>query len=1030
MATLSPLKSKDDKEQSDYDREFERIVAEERARDKAESRRGLFRPEESTDTSRARQVANSIRNWFGSGKSKRKKQAAIAGGIGGVAGVFVMILGLIFNFLGGLRMDFVDQNIQETRLARMYYIFDQRSDQFLVQMLSAEIAGREAGESRYFRARAWGVDHPFTGWYRDMRLDGFFDELARQEGVTFVRETGNNPSGEDRLVRIQFANGTELDFRDINREIRSGGGISPDRLDTQVKEIFQDNKSARRAWYTTVKNNTRRHQIIKRRHLRKWGRDTLGINKWQFFENKRENTRRRVRNAWTKAVGKRFLEGGFFNCLLSNTDCPDSDNINDSDNHLSGSIDPDAEEAIDETSDEEAEARENGGTSGDIDVPEGEVDLTRGGRAGRFTRRIAQKFISKVIPVANILEWFDLLKNVDNLVGDGTLVRMVTISRATEYALAFATFQTMTHQIKEGESVSPEEADEALQMFAGAEYSDGWQSVVQDQEQRSAGGNSAPIARLLKSKLQRSTSVVAQEPGSGSRDSTIGDLRQDDEGETGDTIQDQRNNDAASTDPGSTIADTRNRDREYDEVKEEMKVNSDDSNAARLTDIYNSTIGIIIGPIVDLYEATPLDEIVRIIADGVGAITGYATDVIVDALEAIIPGLDINRFLQDVGATILEWLGIVPNCPGEAEGGRLMNCVVGGADVTQEYGLQSMGAGPISDATAAQLKQEIIEEKDAQLAQTSWRERLFSRDNPNSLLAQVVIRTPSSPKGLFRSSQKQLAEVTSGKLFTKTASQLLSPKGSYNQRAYAALDENLFALDYYGLTASELAAHPFGGQTQRDCDCEIATFQEAVQRGEDPATSICSIDQVVANSLHSKYSTEDDGGLGEGGGGSDDGSISPDLPQGTAQELAGQILANANITFDSNSIRTSFVQVSEDGTAGTHSNGGSRVQVSARLMAVILKLAESTPIRISSLTTGGHSATSNHYVGTAVDIGNEEVAGQIVPALYTNRAAWSINELIFSPMPAGTTTLKNGNNHVYSSDTLSDHRNHIHFSVQ
>lgn len=180
--------------------------------------------------------------------------------------------------------------------------------------------------------------------------------------------------------------------------------------------------------------------------------------------------------------------------------------------------------------------------------------------------------------------------------------------------------------------------------------------------------------------------------------------------------------------------------------------------------------------------------------------------------------------------------------------------------------------------------------------------------------------------------------------------------------------------------------------------------------------------------------TIDDSG-GDSGGSGNNGSDNADLPNGTTEELAGQILNHPNIIFDGRTggrVRNSFVQASEDGTASLYTRNGPRVEVSSALLGVILRIANRTgmpTVRISSLTTGSHSINSTHYSGQGVDIGNESIAGQVIPFVYQNRGNFNIHELIYASPPGNTQNLKFGQPYSYPSGTIDSHADHIHIST-
>jgi hypothetical protein len=82
-------------------------------------------------------------------------------------------------------------------------------------------------------------------------------------------------------------------------------------------------------------------------------------------------------------------------------------------------------------------------------------------------------------------------------------------------------------------------------------------------------------------------------------------------------------------------------------------------------------------------------------------------------------------------------------------------------------------------------------------------------------------------------------------------------------------------------------------------------------------------------------------------------------------------------------------------------------------------------------------SAGHHGSGRAVDIGNEEIAGSLLPQVATDAqvAALKIDELIFDATVAGQSPRNKWNydrgvKHNYDSATLDDHRDHIHFAVK
>lgn len=114
-------------------------------------------------------------------------------------------------------------------------------------------------------------------------------------------------------------------------------------------------------------------------------------------------------------------------------------------------------------------------------------------------------------------------------------------------------------------------------------------------------------------------------------------------------------------------------------------------------------------------------------------------------------------------------------------------------------------------------------------------------------------------------------------------------------------------------------------------------------------------------------------------------------------------------------------------------NAGTKVTPTLQTLA--LEVSRLQPIRISSIIRSG--ASSRHVVGRAFDVGNEEVAGELLPLIATNArvAEFDIDEIIFDARVAGQTNRNRWNydrgiKHDYDNETLKEHNNHIHFAVK
>src|SRR3712207_366723 len=107
-------------------------------------------------------------------------------------------------------------------------------------------------------------------------------------------------------------------------------------------------------------------------------------------------------------------------------------------------------------------------------------------------------------------------------------------------------------------------------------------------------------------------------------------------------------------------------------------------------------------------------------------------------------------------------------------------------------------------------------------------------------------------------------------------------------------------------------------------------------------------------------------------------------------------------------------------------NAGTRV--TPRLQALALELSRLQPIRISSILRSG--SASRHTVGRALDVGNETIAGALLPQVATDARveALGIDKLIFDASVAGQSNRNrwnydNGSRHNFNAATLTQHNN-------
>lgn len=150
-------------------------------------------------------------------------------------------------------------------------------------------------------------------------------------------------------------------------------------------------------------------------------------------------------------------------------------------------------------------------------------------------------------------------------------------------------------------------------------------------------------------------------------------------------------------------------------------------------------------------------------------------------------------------------------------------------------------------------------------------------------------------------------------------------------------------------------------------------------------------------------------------------------PTGTRAQLAQQVLNHVNITRPGRCVDDDLLRTA---AGGATANGS---YLNERMLINTLELARDRRIKITSITGcgSGHASGSTHYAGKAIDLqpNTGNTLAHIASTIYHNRGSWNINQLIHDPMPAGTSTLLNGNPFTYDATTRNGHRTHVHHST-
>lgn len=164
-------------------------------------------------------------------------------------------------------------------------------------------------------------------------------------------------------------------------------------------------------------------------------------------------------------------------------------------------------------------------------------------------------------------------------------------------------------------------------------------------------------------------------------------------------------------------------------------------------------------------------------------------------------------------------------------------------------------------------------------------------------------------------------------------------------------------------------------------------------------------------------------------------SEQPQTASGERQtmQLAKRILDHPNISISGGRVKRSVEDLLDDGKTflyDKHNDNKNEVLVKPKhLLAIIAAADAGIKVHMTSLTTGDHSAGSNHYDGDGSDYRNN---AELFKFWYENREALGIDELIWHPsrIPESAHNLDRGEHHDYNNETEAAHDDHIHMATK
>jgi hypothetical protein len=435
----------------------------------------------------ARDADSKHEKQLGKGYSKNGKQKGISGrykqwrnrrallaGAGILTAVLIGAVVLLFSFLNVFKLDDMMSNIDAKTFARFDTAMNRRSDKWVQSYLTLRLLQLKGlsdadPDSEYFRANRVDADNPIKDWYHTLRTSGFEKDL-KDKGIVFVNRDASTTDGRKFTFSV-----LEVDKKQVAglsaRDIRQGRLVDTLRTNPNsvVGPLFDEldlskpgaSKEARSRIKQVVNDNTKFHQVIKRRQVRKSIANMTGVRDWRFFETTRDkvdNKKIAIRDKIvTKAIPQSIFAGKVLHCFLSIGSCRPSEDPSDPQYKSDPKNVPDAnpdEPAID---------------------PE-----TKDPRAYAAVLKEILSSASIALRLLNVAETLNTLSHIDHGIKSGQLSKGVAVSRGIQAMGLYQVFETSRDQMKTGE-LTGAEVNQFMQTIGPVSHGEGWAKVISGQ---------------------------------------------------------------------------------------------------------------------------------------------------------------------------------------------------------------------------------------------------------------------------------------------------------------------------------------------------------------------------------------------------------------------------------------------------------------------------------------------------------------------------------------------------------------------
>ncbi len=791
-----------------------------------------------------------------------------------------------------------------------------------------------------FRSDRVDTNQPLKDWYRTLRTSNFERDLFANTGIRFTSYAyKENGIIKFRAGTIQFPDGevkfdpNKLGYHDLNA--LSEGDIS--KLNGKLSETFDqtkfnNDKEARAEIKKIVNaNDPGWWKAIKRYHVRQDIQNMIGVRKWTFFENTRNNLNEKkisYRNKLiTQALPDDSKTGDFVKCLFGVPDCKSS-------------TDPGNQNADDHSP--TGTQKEGDKTNGNPDNPQplgdgtGEATLEEGANAAKSgAGDVAGRIVSKLIAKAGILSMRDSLARFNEALREHKLSKIIAQFKEQKSIGYFAAFSVAADQLTTGQ-LNSSEVNSFMQQFKHPTNNEGWTSVISPQNNSGAVSAASTEYVQAKDKAQFCSEKHQAE----------------------------------------MKADPKQAEDEFQWQCPKNMIGSE-GRGKELEDSWNSGPGTLLDPVLQIYHKATGG-----IFDVFNSVASAITDPIISAaLDASGQTKNLENLVALIATKALEFGGADMGVTEDSPSGQLSMIALQGSSAQGEASMRNQGAAATNAESRSLASRNVMAYEAEQRHSSSFYTRYMSPSNPKSLFATEFFAITTNLDNTGRNFLGVFANAIS------------NPLKALTQPAHAAVPDGYAAAKFAGIDTFDFPPECLNSQPLEETpqsvtnadnlgifkpeeltwdlvnnkDAWYKALYQKVNNDEDKAKTVwnCALfDNTVRGGMSARYGYAGENALqnNQSTGAS---TVGTTIISGDAQQLAQEILANDKISKTGR-----YVMDDLKHTANGQPAYGD-VTLDLKMLQFMADLGKTTPFTITSITGegSGHTDGSNHYSGKAVDFG-------------------------------------------------------------